>query len=57
MTRYQLVTLALAVAVTASLVGVGISIAEGSIAGIVICLLAAFFLMGAGFRYKKKHMG
>ncbi len=56
MTRYQLVTLGLAIAVAASLVGIGISIGEKSLVGIIICAVAATLLMGAGFMYKKKHL-
>ncbi|MBO8164594.1 MAG: DUF5325 family protein [Brevibacillus sp.] len=55
MTRYQLVTLGFAIGVAASLISVGISIGERSVAGIVLSLMAATLLMGAGFRYKRKH--
>lgn len=56
MNRYQLVTLALAICVTACLIGVGISIGEQSTLGIIGCLVAAFGLMGFGFSYKRKHL-
>lgn len=56
MNRYQLVTLALALSVTACLIGVGISIGEKSILGIIGCFVVAFTLMGFGFSYKRKHM-
>jgi hypothetical protein len=56
MTRYQVVTLLLALGVTACLIGVGISIGEKSIPGIMGCLVIAFLLMGFGFSYKRKHM-
>ncbi|CAM3282462.1 MULTISPECIES: DUF5325 family protein [Brevibacillus] len=56
MNRYQLVTLALALSVTACLIGVGISIGEKSILGIIGCFVVAFALMGFGFSYKRKHM-
>jgi hypothetical protein len=55
-TRYQLVTLALALGVAASLIGVGIAIAEQSIVGIILCLVSSVVLMGGGFSYKKKHL-
>ncbi|WP_164553292.1 DUF5325 family protein [Brevibacillus marinus] len=56
MTRYQVVTLGYAVGVAASLIGVGIAIGERSIAFVILFLLTATLLMGAGFRYKKKHL-
>lgn len=56
MNRYQAVTLALALCVTICLIGVGISIGEKSVLGIVGCLVTAFLLMGFGFSYKRKHM-
>lgn len=56
MTRYQVVTLVLAICVTACLIGVGISIGEQSVPGIVGCLVIASLLMGFGFSYKRKHM-
>ncbi|MFM1653420.1 DUF5325 family protein [Brevibacillus sp. B_LB10_24] len=55
MNRYQAVTLALAVGVAFSLVGVGIAIGEQSVIGIFACLIAATVLMGGGFMYKRKH--
>ncbi|NGQ96669.1 YlaF family protein [Brevibacillus sp. SYP-B805] len=56
MTRYQLVTLALAIGVAACFVAVGIAIAEKSVLGTIVCLIGSGLLMGAGFRYKKKHL-
>jgi hypothetical protein len=55
MTRYQLVTLALAIAVAACMVATGIFIAERSAMGIIASLVGMTALMGAGFRYKKKN--
>ncbi|WP_019121511.1 DUF5325 family protein [Brevibacillus massiliensis] len=55
MNRYQAVTLALAVGVAFSLVGIGIAIGEQSVIGIFACLIAATALMGGGFMYKRKH--
>jgi hypothetical protein len=56
MSRYQIVTLLHAICVAASLVGVGISIGQRSLPGIVTCLVAATLIMGSGFRYKRKHL-
>ncbi|MFY0545172.1 DUF5325 family protein [Brevibacillus sp. H7] len=56
MNRYQLVTLALAIGVTACLVGIGIAIGERSILGIIAGIAGTVLLMGAGFSYKRKHL-
>lgn len=56
MTRFQAVTLGYAIGVTASLIGVGIAIGERSVALVIFFLVTATLLMGAGFRYKKKHL-
>ncbi|WNC15771.1 DUF5325 family protein [Brevibacillus brevis] len=56
MNRYQMVTLALAICVTACLIGVGIAIGEKSPLGILGCIIVAFSLMGYGFSYKRKHL-
>jgi arginine exporter protein ArgO len=56
MNRYQLVTLALAIGVAACFAGVGIAIAERSWIGVIACSVGSVLLMGAGFRYKKKHL-
>jgi Family of unknown function (DUF5325) len=56
MNRYQLVTLLIALSVTACLIGVGIFIGEQSTLGIIGSLVVAFALMGFGFSYKRKHM-
>jgi len=55
MSRYQIVTLALALGVTACLVGIGIAIGERSLPGVIGCILGTVLLMGAGFSYKRKH--
>jgi len=55
MSRYQIVTLALALGVTACLVGIGIAIGERSVPGVIGCILGTVLLMGAGFSYKRKH--
>jgi hypothetical protein len=56
MTRYQLVTLALAIGVAACFVGVGIAIGERSVLGVIAGIVGACVLMGAGFSYKRKHL-
>jgi hypothetical protein len=56
MSRYQIVTLALAVGVTACLIGIGIAIGERSVLGIIAGIAGTVLLMGAGFSYKRKHM-
>jgi len=56
MNRYQAVTLSLAIGVGACFVAIGIAIAERSVPGILGGLLGSVLLMGAGFRYKKKHL-
>lgn len=57
MSTYQWVTLTLAVAAGACIVAIGISIAERSVIGILSSILGTIVTMGAGFRYKKKHLG
>lgn len=56
MTRYQLITLALAISVAACFVGVGIAISEHSWLGTIAGIVGAILLMGAGFSYKRKHL-
>lgn len=56
MSRYQIVTLCLAILVAACLCGIGVAIAEGSALGIIGCLVLSVVLMGAGFSYKRKHL-
>jgi hypothetical protein len=56
MSRYQIVTLALAVGVTACLIGIGIAIGERSVLGIIAGIAGTVLLMGAGFSYKRKHL-
>ncbi|WP_373688784.1 DUF5325 family protein [Brevibacillus daliensis] len=52
--RYKLVTLVIATLVAFSLMGIGVSIGEGSTLGVIGCIAAAFLLMGFGFSYKKR---
>lgn len=54
MGRYQLITLGLAIAVTACLIGTGVAIAERSVIGVISCLVVATLFMGGGFMYKRK---
>ncbi|QQE73861.1 DUF5325 family protein [Brevibacillus composti] len=56
MSRYQFVTLALALGVAACFIGVGIAIGERSSLGVIGGVLGACALMGYGFSYKRKHM-
>ncbi|WP_175354216.1 MULTISPECIES: DUF5325 family protein [Bacillaceae] len=44
----------LAVLAVTSLCGIAISIAEGSVVAIVLCLLAFIGIMGSGFTLKKR---
>jgi|GEM_PF-5929578 len=55
MSTYQWVTLALAIAVAACVVAIGIFIAEKSVIGVIASIIGTVFFFGAGFRYKKKH--
>lgn len=57
MSRYSFLTLLIAIAVAASMVGIGISIAQKSILGGIACAILTVLFMGAGFAYKKKHHG
>lgn len=43
-----------AVATTLSLVGIGISLGERSVLGVIICLLGATVITGIGFMTKKR---
>jgi arginine exporter protein ArgO len=56
MSRYQWITLALAFAVAACFIGVGVAIGERSWLGVVGGIVGACALMGIGFSYKRKHM-
>ncbi|MBR8659991.1 MULTISPECIES: DUF5325 family protein [Bacillales] len=56
MSRYQWITLALALAVAACFIGVGVAIGERSWLGVVVGIVGAIVLMGLGFTYKRKHM-
>nr|WP_232697824.1 DUF5325 family protein [Brevibacillus daliensis] len=49
-----MVTLVIATLVAFSLMGIGVSIGEGSTLGVIGCIAAAFLLMGFGFSYKKR---
>jgi uncharacterized membrane protein YccC len=54
MKNIQWVFLFFAVAATACIIGIGISIAEQSAAGIIICIILLFGVMGTGFKLKRK---
>ncbi|MGE8206755.1 YlaF family protein [Heyndrickxia sp. NPDC080065] len=43
-----------AVVATASMVGIGVSIGERSIIGILFCIMALILIMGYGFKTKAK---
>lgn len=57
MSTYQWITLALAIAAGACIVAIGVFIAEESAIGIIASIIGTILFMGAGFRYKKKHLG
>ncbi|MBP2239977.1 putative membrane protein [Cytobacillus eiseniae] len=46
--------LAFAIVATICIMGVGIAIAEESVVGILACILVLIFIMGFGFKTKKK---
>ncbi|HJV46150.1 MAG TPA: DUF5325 family protein [Bacillota bacterium] len=54
MTHWQKISLILAIVSALFLSGIGVSIAEESVAGIVICLLGAVLTPGVGFMLKKR---
>jgi hypothetical protein len=56
MSRYQVITLCLAILVAVCYCGVGVAIAKGSALGIIGCLVLSVVFMGAGFTYKRKHL-
>ncbi|AKP46710.1 MULTISPECIES: YlaF family protein [Bacillus] len=54
MKNIQWIFLFFAVAAAASIIGIGIFIAEQSLAGIIICIILLFAIMGTGFKLKRK---
>jgi hypothetical protein len=54
MTRWQKISLAMAICTALFLSGIGISIAESSIAGILLCLFGSIMTPGIGFMLKKR---
>jgi len=46
--------LILAILAAASIMGIGIAIAEKSLIGALACLLAVIIIMGTGFKTKRK---
>lgn len=46
-----------AILAAACMVGIGISIAERSVIGIILCILATVAVFGIGFSSKKKLLG
>ena len=54
MKRIKLLFLLFALIATACIIGIGISVAERSIIGIITCILLLILIMGIGFITKKK---
>jgi arginine exporter protein ArgO len=43
-----------AILAAASIIGIGIAIAEKSLIGVISCIVAVIFIMGMGFKTKKR---
>lgn len=56
MSRYQIISLVLAILIAACYVGAGVFIAEGSTLGVITCLAVSVGLMGVGFSLKRKYL-
>lgn len=50
----KLIFMLLAILAVLSLIGIAISIAEGSVLAILLCLVAFIGIMGSGFTLKKR---
>ncbi|MHC0037316.1 YlaF family protein [Pseudoneobacillus sp. C159] len=46
--------LLIAILAAAAIMGIGIAIAERSLIGILLCIVGLIFIMGFGFKTKKK---
>ncbi|MEW9670392.1 DUF5325 family protein [Ammoniphilus sp. 3BR4] len=57
MTSWQKISLLLALISASFLSGIGIFIAEASLAGILLCLFGAIMTPGIGFMLKKRFIG